>query len=79
MFPAGLPDRMPGLLPPYAPSTKKKVSGGPEQHESLNISNSELAEDSGLGAMTGLGVAMVFNAGLALAGLVGWEIWLMLH
>ena len=80
LFPAGLADRMPGLLPPYAsPAAKKKGARGPEHQDALDTNSSELVEEGGLGAMTGLGVAMMFNAGLALAGLVGWELWLMLH
>jgi hypothetical protein len=94
LFPAGLSDRMPGLLPPYASPSKKKGARGPEHHDpehrgpehhgpahqdALDTNTSDLVEQGGLGAMTGLGVAMMFNAGLALAGLVGWELWLMLH
>ena len=34
-------------------------------------------EEPALGAFLGLRVAFIFNASLALAGLVGWEIWTM--
>jgi hypothetical protein len=37
-----------------------------------------LSGEPGLGAFAGLRVALLFNAGIALSGLLIWEIWTML-
>ncbi len=89
-FQTGIAEPMPGisalpLLPERLDAGKGKSRSKNNVRGTLpdNVADlqpdTEMVEDAGLGAMTGLGVAMMFNAGLALAGLVGWEIWTMLH
>ncbi len=70
-----------GSLPAGFPELgTNRTHSGPVPHTMDELQPfADLEEDAGLGAMTGLGVAMMFNAGLALAGLIGWEFWIMLH
>ena len=76
----GINEPMPGFsAPPMLPERTGKYKGrGTAPHSMPDLRpDTDMVEDAGLGAMTGLGMAMIFNAGLALAGVVGWEIWTM--
>ena len=68
-FPTGVHEAIPGVT--ALPSLPDRLSKGQGRAAQPALrSDTEMVEDAGLGAMTGLGVAMMFNAGLARAGLV---------
>jgi len=48
------------------------------QAHTLSELDAMLIRDPNLGAMQGLRLALLFNVGLALSGLLVWEIWSML-
>jgi hypothetical protein len=63
--------------PSVAADRSSQTAEGAPAH-TLPELDAMLIRDPNLGAIHGLRVALLFNAGLALSGLLVWEIWSML-
>ncbi len=62
-----------GIEAQAAPATRERT-----EKSAFSELDAMLIADPNMGAIHGLRVAMLFNAGLALSGLMVWEIWNML-
>jgi hypothetical protein len=62
-----------GIEAPAAPATRERT-----EKSTFSDLDAMLIADPNMGAIHGLRVAMLFNAGLALSGLMIWEIWNMI-
>jgi hypothetical protein len=73
-------------LPPLAPevvsgsrTTSKSATAHPRSHVNTHAElDAMLIRDPNTGAVHGLRFALLFNAGLALSGLMAWELWSLL-
>ena len=79
----GAPTRqpLPGslVMPPPVAKPRPSVTGvEASQTAAMHEMDSMLIDEPNLGAVKGLRVALIFNAGLALSGLLMWEVWTFL-
>ncbi len=72
------PMTQPVAAPWIAPPASSAAKAEPAQTAAYAELDAMLREDPSFGAVHGLRVALLFNAGLALSGLVAWEIWTLL-
>ena len=76
-----MPPSLVGPLPGIQPSEQAPAALSLREHAQVNPFSEldqMLLEDPNVGAVNGLRFALLFNAGLAVSGLVIWELWSMI-
>ena len=68
-----LPGIQPGVQAPTVIAPREAV-----QAQTFSELDQMLIEDPNVGAVNGIRFALLFNAGLAVSGLVVWELWSMI-